>query len=137
MFEAMLGSVLGGALRLAPEIMKVWDRGNERKHELALQDKQLEFEKLRAQGKLAELGAQTDIAALEALKSAYAQQAAADGNAYKWAASVSSLVRPVVTFGLVILYASLKAHSPSWTEADHALLGTVVGFWFVSRAVQR
>ena len=45
--ETLLGGVLGGALRLVPEFIKLWDRGSERKHELALQDKALEFEKLR------------------------------------------------------------------------------------------
>lgn len=137
MIESLLGGLFGGLLRLAPELLKWLDRKDERKHELDMQDKALEFEALRGSQRRDELAAQSDIAAIGALAEAYKQQAAADANAYKWAASVSSLVRPAVTFGLVALYAGLKIEAPIWTEADHALLSTVVGFWFVSRAVQR
>ena len=47
MIETLLGGLLGGAFRLAPEILKWFDRRGERGHELAMQDKALEFEKLR------------------------------------------------------------------------------------------
>lgn len=43
----MLGGLLGGAFRLAPEIFKWLDRKGERGHELLMQDKALEFEKVR------------------------------------------------------------------------------------------
>ena len=46
MIETLLGGLLGGAFRLAPEILKWLDRKGERGHELAMQDKALEFEKL-------------------------------------------------------------------------------------------
>lgn len=137
MIESIVGGLFGGVLRLAPEVLKWLDRKDERKHELDMQDKALEFERVRGSQRRDELAAQSDVAAIGALAEAYKQQAAADSNAYKWAASVSSLVRPAVTFGLVVLYASLKVESPSWTDADHALLSTVVGFWFVSRAVAK
>jgi hypothetical protein len=47
MIETLLGGLLGGAFRLAPEVLKWFDRQGERGHELAMQDKALEFEKLR------------------------------------------------------------------------------------------
>jgi hypothetical protein len=47
MIETLLGGLLGGAFRLAPEILKWLDRKGERGHELAMQDKAIEFEKLR------------------------------------------------------------------------------------------
>ncbi len=47
MIETLLGGLLGGAFRLAPEILEWLDRKGERGHELAMQDKALEFEKLR------------------------------------------------------------------------------------------
>lgn len=137
MIESILGGLFGGLLRMAPEVLKWLDRKDERRHELDMQDKALEFERVRGAQKRDELAAQSDVAAIGALAEAYKQQAAADSSAYKWAASVSSLVRPAVTFGLVALYAGLKMESPAWTEADHALLSTVVGFWFVSRAVAK
>ena len=39
MIETLLGGLLGGAFRLAPEILKWFDRQGERGHELAMQDK--------------------------------------------------------------------------------------------------
>ena len=44
MIETLLGGLLGGTFRLAPEILKWIDRKGERGHELAMQDKALEFE---------------------------------------------------------------------------------------------
>ena len=43
MIETLLGGLLGGAFRLAPEILKGLDRQGERGHELAMQDKALEL----------------------------------------------------------------------------------------------
>ena len=57
MIETLLGGLLGGAFRLAPEVLKWLDRKGERSHELAMQDKALEFEKLRGAQRMAEIGA--------------------------------------------------------------------------------
>ena len=48
MIETLLGGLLGAAFRLAPEVLQWLDRNGERGHELAMQDKVLEFEKLPA-----------------------------------------------------------------------------------------
>ena len=74
MIETLLGGLLGGAFRLAPEVLKWLDRKGERGHELAMQDKALEFEKLRGAQRMAEISAAADGAwntgAIEALKEA-------------------------------------------------------------------
>ena len=57
MLETLLGGILGGFLRLVPELLKWLDRAGERKHELCMQDKALEFERLRGAGRMAELQA--------------------------------------------------------------------------------
>ena len=71
MIETLLGGLMGGAFRLAPELLKWLDRKGERGHELAMQDKALEFEKLRGAQRMDEIGAQAQSAwqagALEAL----------------------------------------------------------------------
>ena len=77
MIETLLGGLLGGAFRLAPEILKWLDRKGERGHELAMQDKALEFEKLRGATRMAEINAAADAAwnsgAVEALREAVAR----------------------------------------------------------------
>ena len=51
MFEILgggiFGSLLGGIFRLAPEVLKYFDKKNERQHELSMFDKQCELEKVR------------------------------------------------------------------------------------------
>ncbi|BBA33672.1 uncharacterized protein sS8_1715 [Methylocaldum marinum] len=65
MIETLLGGLLGGAFRLAPELLKWLDRKGERGHELAMQDKALEFEKLRGAQRI-EGGADWGVAILHA-----------------------------------------------------------------------
>ena len=52
MIETVLGSLVGGAFRLVPEVLRWFDRKDERKHELKMQDKQLEFQKLMGTQKI-------------------------------------------------------------------------------------
>ena len=51
MFELLgggvIGSVLGGVFRLAPEVLKFFDKKNERLHELSMFSRQCELEQLR------------------------------------------------------------------------------------------
>ena len=44
--DCPFGDLFGRAFRLAPDILKWMDLNGERSHELAMQDKALEFEKL-------------------------------------------------------------------------------------------
>lgn len=78
MIETLLGVLLGGAFRLAPEILKWLDRKGERGHELATQDKALELEKLRGAQRMSEIGAGADAAwnvgAIETLRDAVRTQ---------------------------------------------------------------
>ena len=55
MIETLLGGLLGGAFRLAPEFLKWLDRKGEHGHELAMQDIALEFEKVRGAQRMVEI----------------------------------------------------------------------------------
>ncbi len=155
MIETLLGGLLGGAFRLAPEILKWIDRRGERGHELAMQDKALEFEKLRGAQRMVEIGAAADAAwnsgAIQALKEAVAAQGRPSG--VKWADALSVSVRPVITYLLVAMYCTVKiatfvgsaqsgvgfsaALVAAWTDADQALLSGILNFWFISRVWER
>ena len=155
MIETLLGGLLGGAFRLAPEILKWLDRKGERSHELAMQDKALEFEKLRGAQRMAEIGASADAAwntgAIDALRDAVRTQGEKTG--VRWADALSSSVRPVITYWLMGLYCSAKtvafvaaitagegwgtAVQHAWTEADQALWAGVLNFWFLSRTFEK
>ena len=155
MIETLLGGLLGGAFRLAPEILKWLDRNGERSHELSMQDKALEFEKLRGAQRMGEVGASADAAwntgAIEALRDAVRGQGEKTGVA--WADALSSSVRPVITYWFMALYCAAKTAAfvaavtagagwgaailHAWTEADQALWAGVLNFWFLGRVFDR
>lgn len=163
LLETAVGGALGGLLRLAPEVMKVWDRGNERKHELALLDKNTEAEKARAAAGLRETEIKTDsaqmIAGVEALKEAIAGQAAQTG--IKWVDAMNQTVRPILTYGIAAPYAIGKmlvflllvtsgvwhgglsaaevkaAVDATYQPADMAILAGVLNFWFLGRVFDK
>lgn len=155
MIETLLGGLLGGAFRLAPEVLKWLDRKSERHHELAMQDKALAFEQLRGQQKMAEIGAQAqadwNTGALSALSEAISGQS--QGSGVAWVDALSSSVRPVVTYWFMGLYCAAKtaafvaalnggalwsvAVAHAWTEADMALFSAVMNFWFLGRVFDR
>jgi hypothetical protein len=155
MIETLLGGLLGGIFRLAPEVLKWFDRRGERGHELAMQDKALEFERLRGAQKMSEIGAAADAAwntgAIEALKEAVAAQGRPSG--VRWADALSMSVRPVITYWFMALYCAAKTAAfigavtagaawsaailHAWTEADQALWAGVLNFWFLGRVFDR
>ena len=155
MIETLLGGLLGGAFRLAPEILKWLDRNGERSHELSMQDKALEFEKLRGAQRMGEIVASADAAwntgAIEALRDAVRGQGEKTGVA--WADALSSSVRPVITYWFMALYCAAKTAAfvaavtagagwsteiqHAWTEADQALWAGVLNFWFLGRVFDR
>ena len=155
MIETLLGGLLGGVFRLAPEILKWFDRANERSHELAMQDKALEFEKLRGASRMAEIGAASDAAwnsgAIKTLREAVRAQGEKTG--VRWADALSSSVRPVITYWFMALYCAAKTAAfaaavnagvdwgtavlHAWTEADQALWAGVLNFWFIGRVFDR
>lgn len=108
----VLGSLLGGVFRLAPEVIKYVDKKNERAHELAMFDKQVDLEKTRGDIKLQEIGAQhsmaVDTGVLDVLKRAQDQQTEMSKAAGGRIAALSASVRPVVTYALVATYLGLQ-----------------------------
>lgn len=155
MIETLLGGLLGGAFRLAPEILKWLDRKGERGHELAMQDKALEFEKIRGAQRMSEIGASANAAwnvgAIETLREAVRSQGEKTG--VRWADALSSSVRPVITYWFMALYCAAKTATVAaavtggagwgvailyaWTEADQALWAGVLNFWFLGRVFDR
>ena len=154
MWETLFGGMLGGIFRLLPELFKFLDAKNERAHELSMQDKALEFQKLKGDQKIDEITAQGqadwNTGTLDTLKEAISSQMK---SGVAWVDGLSSSVRPVVTYWFMLLYCAAKtavfitainAGSPwtdaiklSWTEADQALWAGILNFWFLGRVFDR
>jgi len=155
MIETLLGGLLGGVFRIVPEVLKFLDRNGDRGHELAMQHKALEFEKLRGAQRMDEIRASADAAwdtnAIAALRDAVRTQGEKTG--VKWADALSASVRPVITYWFMALYCAAKiaaftaaigggdswSHAIvlSWAEADQALWAGVLNFWFLGRVFDK
>ena len=93
-----------------------------------MQEKALEFEKVRGASRMAEIGASADAAwntsAMEAFKEAVAGQGRPSG--VKWADALSTSVRPIITYWLIALYCAgcqsscLCGGTKCWCGLDEA-----------------
>lgn len=156
MIETLVGTLLGGAFRMAPELLKWLDRKGERAHELSMFDKQLAADKMRAdaQQKLEQLQSDTvrDTAELAAMIAATNAQAVKSG--VKWVDGLSALMRPLITFWwVVVLYSTalvarfwvlVQQGTPNvdaivmlWGVDEKAIVASIISFWFVDRSLRK
>lgn len=151
MIETLIGTLLGGAFRMAPEILKWSDRKHERKHELAMFDKQLEADKLKAQAAQAQAESQITLADIDALTSATRAQGQLTG--VRWVDGLNSLMRPIITFWwVIVLYTGalcaqyftlvdagtghLDALLQLWGTEEKSIVASIISFWFVDRSLR-
>jgi hypothetical protein len=150
MISALVGTLFGGLFRLAPEILGFFERKDDRKHELALFNLQIEADKLKASQVLQQMDAQVGIEQIKAVIAATKAQSVMTG--VKWVDAINSLVRPLITFWWVIVmytfamvaeYVALVNGGAQWTgaimqlwgEPEQALVASIVSFWFVDRSI--
>lgn len=162
----ILSFIFGGVFRLAPKILETYERQKDREHERLMLDLQMKADEKRAQlamqteEKRGEI--QQQLAELQALieaTRAQAQPLKKTGN--KWldallvmAEVASSMVRPTLTYWYcIIAYGAYKiatlylvlqsgatlanAVTMLWTSNDHAVMFSIIGFWFVDRAIRK
>ena len=153
----VLGGLIGGLLRLAPEVLKWADRKDERKHELDMFKQRCELERHRGDQRLAEIGAQhqadNDAGVLAAFQAAIDSQANMAAAAGGWAAKISAAVRPVLTYWAWTLYSAafLLLLWVTWqvtrdpvqivnlvlTADFMALLAGITNYWFLDRTLSK
>jgi len=152
----LLGGLLGGVFRLAPEVLKWLDGKNVRAHELAMFDKQLAADRVRGDQALAQTQAQgqitLDAAGLEALKEAIRGQSQLTG--VKWVDALNQLMRPIITCQWVVLlypaylvatWGVLVAEGTTRAAAMTQVFGTdekaicagIINFWFLDRVLRK
>lgn len=164
MFET-LSFIFGGLFRLAPKLIEMREKEKDREHERLMLDLQMKADEKRAQltmqaeEKRAET--QQQIAELQAMVDAIKVQ----GQAAKRTGNklidfllglgdfLSASVRPVLTYWYCVVgYGAYKAATlylvlqsgaslanavtVLWTPNDHAVMFSIIGFWFVDRAIR-
>jgi hypothetical protein len=154
----VLGSLLGGLFRLAPEVLKWLDKKNERAHELAMFDRQCQLEQQRGAQRLQEIGAQRDMAidagVLDALKGAIDQQTEmVKASGPGWVAALSASVRPVVTYWVLGIWsfvhvwfawqgwmaglAPAEVFRLAMSADMAALVAGTINYWFLDRTLKQ
>lgn len=151
--DPLIGGAVGALARLAPEVLKLLDRKNERKHELAVSAQQMELIKVQGHMKLDSDRVQADnaqlVAGLAAIQEGYKSQK----TGFKFADTISALVRPTITYMVVGLWALVKVAAYSqlvgdglewetaartmWNEDDAAVFFGILNFWFLSRVFEK
>lgn len=154
----ILGSIIGGGMRLAPEVLKWFDRKNEREHELNMFKESAALEKVKGDNKLSEIGAthaqELDVGTMNAFKSAIDQQVElVKSSGYGWVAALSASVRPVITYWLLAVWSFLHiwVAGVAWAQgADAGTVFTLVmtadfaalvsgtfNYWFLDRTLHK
>lgn len=153
----VLGSLLGGIFRLAPEVLKWLDKKNERQHELQMFDRQCQLEAQRGAQKMAEIGAQreaaVDVGVMDAFNAAIQQQSEMVKAAGGWVASLSASVRPVVTYWILAVWSFVhiwfawQAHGMGMPATEvfklamsadfAALVSGTLNYWFLDRTLAK
>lgn len=152
--DTVLGGLLGGTLRLVPEVLNILDKKNERDHEIKLGDQQYRVAELqfRQQREIKDLDVEQNqfTAAMSTLKDSINSQGAKTGVA--WIDGIVALVRPGITGWIFVLYTAVKVAAletalraqdmaPAvlsiWGPEDSGMLSAVIMFWFVGRVWDR
>lgn len=144
--SALLGSLLGFLSALFPEIIKLFKDHSDRKHELAIMDRQMEMQKLGHSQRLEEIQLSNDHAEIQALYTTYKTE-------IDWVDALNGTVRPIIAYAFFILYAVVKILSYSalppsylvplavvydtlWTEEDAAIFAGIMSFYFGQRSMR-
>lgn len=153
MIESLLGGLFGGIFRILPEVFKLIDAKDSRKHELDMLGMEMEFAKIKYEAQMHAVDAEVDRAQLDSIGEALKGQAEMAVAGGKFVSAISALVRPLVTYWVVTLWSAVKIAMmlvayqqnadwksvliQSWTADDMALFMGIISFWFISRVVDR
>jgi hypothetical protein len=145
----LLGSLLGFITSAFPQLLGLIRDWQDRRHELAILDRQMEMQKLGHTQRLEEIAVAADIAESQAL---YRHDAQASG--VRWVDGLRSSVRPTITYAFFLLFAAVKGSAiylliaveglvlaealpQVWDGETAALFAAVVSFWFGARSLAK
>jgi hypothetical protein len=162
----ILSFIFGGIFRLAPKLMEMREKALDREHEQKMFDLQLKADELRSKLEIQKLETQgeiqaqlADIQALIAATKAQAKPLTKTGNGFVdfflgMVEVANNAVRPLLTYWycvaaygsykVVSLWLLIEQETPwkeavtnLWTTNDHAVMFSIIGFWFVDRALRK
>jgi len=142
---SLLGSLIGFGTSFLPKLMDYFQDKQDKAHELALMDKQLEQQKVIGAQKLQMVNVEADIRESEALLK---HDAGLQKRSSQWIVDLAASVRPIVTYLLfveIFVLTWLLALDMITTEMYRlvfnnemqAVWAAVVSFWFGARTMAR
>lgn len=142
----LLGSLLGFISAMFPDLLKLFRDSQDRKHELAILEMQMEQQRQGHTNRLEEIQVNADIAESRALYQTY-------HTGIRWVDALNGTVRPVIAYSFFALYALVKflsyaaipEHGASlevvyqtlWTTDDEAIFAGIISFYFGQRAMAK
>lgn len=141
----LLASIVGFIGSVLPEIVKYFKDANDKKHELAILEKQIEYSQSSANRSLEEIHISRDILEQASLYSTYKTE-------ISWVDAVNGLVRPVLAYSFFVMYITVKymqykAISASailieyieiiWSLDDQAIFAGIISFYYGQRTFQK
>ena len=158
--------IVGGLFRLFQEVIKLWKQNKESQHEKDMFELnikadeargKMEMQKVELQGQITM--SQEELKAIAATAAAQARPLQKTGIGWlDWmlvvSEAASSFVRPWLTYWFcTIMYGAYKAAGYSlirtqgakwdaalvqlWTPTDYSIMLSIIGFWFVDRAIRK
>lgn len=135
-FSTLLG-FLGAAF---PDFIKLFRDREDRKHELAVMDRQIQLQTQGHTQRLEEIRIQAEGQEQQSLYQTYQVGVA-------WVDALNGTVRPMLAYSFFLLYAFVKlgqflalapgeAHS-LWNEEDQAIFAGIISFYYGSRAFSK
>lgn len=159
--ETLIGTLLGGVLRLVPEGLKFWEGKKSQDHEYRMGQLNLETLKFQAQSKvdLRRVEGETAIttADIQALVDANKAQASMVINTgIKWVdaliVAMNALMRPTIVYYYAAMYALVKlavyvtylsdgvdwatSMQLLWNTEDSAVWASILGYVFLDRTLR-
>jgi len=149
----LIGGILGGLFRLAPEVLKFFKSKSEMKHELEMFKLQTDLEKTRGELRIESKYVDFNTAGLQAIAEANRAEVELAKNNYRWINAFISLQRPYITFTIFTLYVFIKLITLAygiqtdmtlleivgqvWTENDVGVLMMILNYHFIGRSIEK
>ena len=137
----LLASIAGFISSIVPEIIKYFKDANDKRHELNVFDRQIEYNKLNQIRSMEEIHVNREALEQASLYSTYTSN-------IKWVDTLNGSVRPVLAYSFFLMYVSVKyfqykAITESadiieyleviWSIDDQAIFAGIISFYYGQR----
>lgn len=141
----LVASIAGFIGALLPELLKIFADRLDKKHELAIMDRQIAMSEKGLNTRLNEVANYADMIEAKALYTTFKSNVA-------WVDALNSAVRPILAYSFFGLYSVIKYFELKmvvsladyriiidtlWNMEDQAIFSCIIGFYFGQRAMIR